>query len=158
MATIDYPLNLSTVLMSKSRSQAATFTLYEAKSGAGYVKNTSIDQPVYWDVTFKFSEIDAQRFFAWFRGSLRLGRNTFNMPLRTEFGLVSHVCQFVPNSLLPHSQEGRIHTYTAQIRSEALKLPEGIEENLFFVESENWLYIAEIDYALNVAWGDHTNE
>lgn len=149
MALVDYPLSLDTVLMSKSRSQAATFMIYEAKSGAGYVKNTSVDVPVYWSVTFKFSEIEARRFFAWFWSTLNRGRNTFNMPIRTEFGLVSHVCQFIPDSLLDHGQEAKIHTYTAQIRSETLKFPEGVEENLDFVASDFYTYISEFDYILN---------
>ena len=152
MPIVDYPAGLGTVLMTKSRSQAATFGMAEPKSGPGYTKNTSIDVPVFWDVTFKFSAVDAQRFHAWFIGTLNRGRNQFNMLLSTEFGNVSHVCQFMPDSLLPQSREANIHTYTAQIRSEAIKYPAGIKDNLDFVASEFWPLRSEWDYALNVQW------
>ena len=152
MAIVDYPLNLDTVLMTKSRSQAATFTMYEPKSGPAYLKNTSIDVPVFWDVTFKFSTVDAQRFHAWFMGALNRGRNQFNMLLSTEFGNVSHVCQFMPDSLLPQSREAGVHTYTAQIRSEAIKYPAGVDENFDFIASDFWPLLGELDYALNVQW------
>ncbi len=75
------------------------------------------------------------------------------MLLSTEFGNVSHVCQFMPDSLLPHSREANIHTYTAQIRSEAIKYPPSIEDNLDFVASEFCARcVGEWDYALNVQW------
>ena len=152
MPIVDYPTGLGTVLMTKSRNQAATFSMYEPKSGPGYTKNTSVDVPVFWDVTFKFSAADAQRFQAWFIGTLNRGRNQFNMLLSTEFGNVSHVCQFMPDSLLPQSRDASVHTYTAQIRSEAIKYPPFIEENLDFVASEFWALRGEWDYALNVQW------
>jgi len=152
MAIVDYPTWLGTVLMTKSRNQAATFSMSEPKSGPGYTKNTSVDVPVFWDVTFKFKASDAQRFQAWFVSTLNRGRNPFNMLLSTEFGNVSHVCQFMPDSLLPQSREANVHTYTAQIRSEAIKYPPYIEENIDFVASEFWPLRAEWDYALNVQW------
>lgn len=152
MPIVDYPTGLGTVLMTKSRNQAATFSMYEPKSGPGYTKNTSIDVPVFWDVTFKFSAADAQRFHAWFMSALNRGRNKFNMLLSTEFGNVSHVCQFMPDSLLPQSREANVHTYTAQIRSEAIKYPPFIEDNFDFVASEFWTLRGEWDYALNVQW------
>ena len=152
MAIVDYPAGLGTVLMTKSRSQAATFGMYEPKSGPGYIKNTSVDVPVFWDATFKFPAKDAQRFHAWFMGALNRGRNKFTMLLSTEFGNVPHVCQFMPDSLLPQSREANIHTYTAQIRSEAIKYPAGVEENFDFVASEFWPLRCEWDYALNVQW------
>ena len=75
MPIVDYPTGLGTVLMTKSRSQAATFGMAEPKSGPGYTKNTSVDVPVFWDVTFKFKDSDAQRFQAWFVSTLNRGRN-----------------------------------------------------------------------------------
>ena len=152
MPIVDYPTGLGTVLMTKSRSQAATFGMAEPKSGPGYTKNTSVDTPVFWDATFKFKASDAQRFHAWFMSTLNRGRNPFNMLLSTELGNVSHVCQFMPDSLLPQSREANVHTYTAQIRSEAIKYPPYIEDNLDFVASEFWQLRSELDYALNVQW------
>ena len=113
MPIVDYPTWLGTVLMTKSRNQAATFGMVEPKSGPGYTKNTSIDVPVFWDATFKFKSSDALRFHAWFMSTLNRGRNPFNMLLSTEFGNVPHVCQFMPDSLLPQSRDANIHTYTA---------------------------------------------
>ena len=155
MAIVDYPAGLGTVLMTKSRSQAATFSMTEPKSGPGYTKNTSVDVPVFWDTTFKFPAKDAQRFHAWFMGALNRGRNKFNMLLSTEFGNVSHVCQFIPDSLLPQSREANIHTYTAQIRSEAIKYPAGVEENFDLIASEFWPVMSEFDSALNEVLPDN---
>ena len=152
MPIVDYPTGLGTVLMTKSRNQAATFSMSEPKSGPGYTKNTSIDVPVFWDATFKFTAVDAQRFHAWFMGALNRGRNKFTMLLSTEFGNVPHVCQFMPDSLLPQSREANIHTYTAQIRSEAIKYPDGVEENFDLIASEFWPVMSEFDYALNEVW------
>lgn len=91
MPIVSYPAGLETVLMAKSRNQAATFSMYEPKSGPGYTKNTSIDVPVFWDVTFKFKASDAQRFQAWFVSTLNRGRNPFNMLLSAPSSATCHM-------------------------------------------------------------------
>jgi hypothetical protein len=51
----------------------------------------------------------------------------FTLLLATEFGDVEHVCQLLPDSLLPHSSEAGIHSYSAQVMARALVYPDGIE-------------------------------
>lgn len=153
MATpIEYPFGLSSFLMSKQRTTGAQFLIYEPRSGQGYVKNTSSDTPSFFSVTFKFKEVDAQRFQAWFNGPLQRGRLPFTIPMRTEFGLANQTVQFHAaqgDTILDHSQEGRVHTYTATIFARELVLPEGIDDNWEYVLSPFWPLTNEWDLALN---------
>ena len=152
MTVIPYPFGLSSVMMSKSRTQGASFLIYEPRSGSGYVKNTSADNPVFFNVTFRFRQVDAQRFWAWFSGPLQQGRLPFTMPMRTEFGLANQEVRFYAaqgDTILDHSQEGSVHTYTGTVFASSLAYPEGIEDNWDFVASPFWQYRGEWDLALN---------
>ena len=152
MAAIPYPLGLNSVLMTKARTQGASFLIYEPRSGSGYVKNTSADNPVFFNVTFRFRQVDAQRFFAWVKGPLQEGRLPFTVPMRTEFGLANQEVRFYAaqgDTILDHSQEGGVHTYTATIFAIAIVNPPGIDDNLDFVASPFWQYRGEWDLALN---------
>lgn len=151
---IAYPFGLQTVTAGKSRTQAATFTLQQPRNGPAYVKNMSVDQPVFWSVNFAFVGADAQRFYAWFYSPayLNRGRKTFTMPLRTEFGMVAHECQFMPDSLLDHGQDEDVHRYSATIRARRVELPVGVEDNLDLIASEYWPDAGLIDVICNVEW------
>jgi len=152
MTAIPYPFGLGSMMMSKQRTQGATFLMYQPRSGTAYVKNTSVDQPVFFNATFKFTTTDAQRFIAWFRGPLDGGRLPFTIPLRTEFGLATQDVRFYAtagDTLLDHSQEGGTHTYTATIFASEIVNPPGIDDNLDFVASPFWALRGEWDLALN---------
>jgi len=153
---VAYPFHLDTVQANKSRTQPATFTITQPRSGPGYVKNTSIDVPVIWDVNFIFDRYDAQSFFVWFYHAnyLNRGRNEFTMQLRTEFGLIEHTCQFLPDSLLDHGQTGSVHKYSAQIRAREIVIPQEITDHPDLVTSEYWRYSSLIDYIINDWWPD----
>ncbi|MGL5396538.1 MAG: hypothetical protein ACRDBQ_14920, partial [Shewanella sp.] len=125
---------------------------YQPRSGAAYTKNISTDNPVFFNVTFRFRQVDAQRFFAWFKGSLQEGRLPFTVPMRTEFGLANQEVRFYAaqgDTILDHSQEGSVHTYTGTVFASSLAYPEGIEDNWDFVASTFWQYRGEWDLALN---------
>lgn len=119
-----YPLGLSTILRaSKSRSQPAAFSLREPRRGYGYAQETGTDVPVFWDVEFRFSRSDAVRFQLWFVATVRRGVDEFTMPIRTEFGLIEHVCRFMPESLLPCREDGETFGYTSTIMARAQVIP-----------------------------------
>lgn len=138
---VNYPTGLGTVQATKSRQTAADYAMDNPRRGPAYVRKIGPDQPVTWTVSFRFNERDAQRFWAWFVSPTYCdgGKAEFILPLRTEFGMVDHVCRFMPDSLLPMSQEGQTVGYTATITARNLAYPEGYEEGLdFIVELENW--------------------
>jgi len=151
---VAYPFHLDTVQANKSRTQPATFTITQPRSGPGYVKHRSVDTPVIWDVNFIFDRYDAQSFFVWFYHAsyLNRGRNEFTMQLRTEFGLIEHTCQFLPESLLDHGQTGEVHKYSAQIRAREIVIPEAITDHPDLVTSQYWRWAAVIDYQLYMHW------
>jgi len=107
---------------------------------------------VFFNVTFRFRKVDAQRFWAWFSGPLQQGRLPFTVPMRTEFGLANQEVRFYAaqgDTILDHSQEGSVHTYTGTVFAASLAYPDGIENNWDFVASPFWQYRGEWDLALN---------
>lgn len=122
---VPYPLHLRTVVRAgKKRSQPAAFTVAEPRRGRGYVQEIGTDVPVFWDVSFRFTSSEAVVFRLWFRNTLRKGVEEFTMPIRTEFGLIEHVCQFLPDSLMDTSEDGDTFTYQATIMARAEVVPE----------------------------------
>ena len=155
MAAIPYPLGLNSVLMTKTRTQGASFMQYQPRSGTAYTKHTSADNPVFFNVTFRFRQGDAQRFTGWFKGALQEGRLPFTVPMRTEFGLANQEVRFYAaqgDTILDHSQEGSVHTYTGTVFASSLAYPAGVEDNWEIISSEFWQYASILDTALNSYW------
>lgn len=126
VATQPFPFALRTILRtSKSRSQPAAFSMSEPRRGYGYVQATGTDTPVFWDAEFRFTRQEAARFQLWFAIDLARGVNDFTLPIRTEFGLVTHTCRFLPDSLLDTREEGATFTYSATIMARAQVIPQG---------------------------------
>lgn len=124
-----FPLHIDTIKRAgKSRSQPAAFSLAEPRRGYGYAQATGTDAPIFWDVSFLFSEDDAIVFQLWFREKLQRGLLEFDMPIRTEFGLITHTCRFLPDSLLPAREDGPLFGYTATIMARAQVVPDGYTE------------------------------
>lgn len=122
---VAYPLHIRTILRAgKKRSQAASFAVAEPRRGRGYVQEIGTDVPVFWDVTFRFTSAEAAAFRLWFIKELRRGVEEFTMLIRTEFGLVEHVCQFLPDSLMDTSEDGETFSYSATIMARAEVVPE----------------------------------
>ena len=121
-----YPLTVRTLLrQSKSRTQPASFTVAEPRRGFGYVQAVGTDMPVYWDVSFCFTADEAVAFRLWFTQLIRGGIDPFSMPIRTEFGYVNYVCQFLPDSLMPVKEDGGLWQYSATIMARGEVIPEG---------------------------------
>lgn len=124
-----YPPHLRTCLRAgKSRTQPAQFRLAEPRRGFGYVQPIGSDVPVFWDVSFRFTQAEALVFQTWFRFVIRGGIDPFTLPLRTEFGLITHECQFLPDSLMPAREDGELWSYSATIMARSLGVPDGYEE------------------------------
>ena len=119
-----YPLHLRTIQQaSKSRSQPAAFRMAEPRRGYGYAQAVGTDTPVFWDVQFRFTTAEAAAFQLWFTQKIARGLDEFTLPIRTEFGLITHTCRFLPDSLLNTSEDGLTWVYSAQIMARAQIIP-----------------------------------
>lgn len=119
-----YPFHLRTVLRaSKARSQPPAFSLSEPRRGFAYAQATGTDTPVFFEVTFRFTEVEAQSFRLWFRYVINQGVDEFTMPIRTEFGVLTHSCRFAPDRLLDLREEGELFTYSAVIMAREEIIP-----------------------------------
>lgn len=119
-----YPLYIRTILKaSKSRTQPASFSMSEPRRGFAYAQATGTDVPVFWDVAFRFTADEAVIFRLWFTQLIRGGLDEFTMPIRTEFGMQVFTCRFLPDSLLPTTEDGATWGYTATIMARALTTP-----------------------------------
>ena len=128
---ISYPFTIDTIQRaSKSRSQAAAFSFAQPRRGAAYAQATGTDVPVFWDVIFRFSADDAIVFQLFFVEQLQKGLLWFTMPIRTEFGIITHTCHFVASDDLMSATEegGGIFSYKAQIMARAQIIPDGYAE------------------------------
>lgn len=119
-----YPFHLRTIQQaSKSRSQPAAFRMAEPRRGYGYAQAVGTDTPVFWDVQFRFTTAEAATFQVWFTQRINRGLDEFTLPIRTEFGLITHTCRFLPDSLLNTSEDGMTWVYSAQIMARAQIIP-----------------------------------
>lgn len=120
-----YPLSLRTVLRaSKSRSQPPAFGMADPRRGFGYVQAVGTDTPVFWSVAFRFTRDEALVFQLWFAKMINRGIDAFTLPIRTEFGLITHTCRFLPDSLLTTDEQGETWGYTATIMARAQIIPD----------------------------------
>lgn len=152
MPTPAYPLDLRTILRaSKSRTQPASFRIAEPRRGYGYAQAVGTDTPVFWDVEFRFSPDDAIRFQLWFITVINRGMLEFTLPIRTEFGLINHVCRFLPDGLGDCREDGASFTYTAKIMARAQIIPQGYLDAADLIAGlPNWRQWAEsLDIAVN---------
>jgi hypothetical protein len=124
-----YPLHIRTLLRAgKSRTQPAKFTVAEPRRGYAYVKPIGTDVPVFWDIEFRFTGDEAIVFKLWFDEIIAGGVDEFTLPIRTEFGTVTHTCHFLPDGLLPATEAGQTWGYKATIMARALVTPAGYSE------------------------------
>ena len=117
-----------------------------------YVRQIGTDIPVFWDVQFRFTTAEAQLFQLWFVTVINRGADEFTMPIRTEFGNLTHTCRFLPDSLLPVTESGDTWGYTATIMARAQLFPAGVEEAgpIIVALGLDWLTDAAlIDQAMN---------
>ncbi|WP_343632648.1 hypothetical protein [Roseateles sp.] len=124
-----FPFTIPSLLRAgKSRSQPAKFSMADPRRGPGYKQETGTDVPVFWDVTFVFGPDEAVAFQLWGTQKLNYWIDDFVMPIRTEFGLLDHVCSFLPDSLVPATEDGPLFRYTAKIMARAQLIPDGFKD------------------------------
>ena len=124
-----FPNSLRTIVRAgKKRTQPASFSVSQPRRGKAYVQQVGTDTPVFWDVEFRFTQAEALVFQLWFREIINRGVDEFTMPIRTEFGLVTHTCQFLPDSLVDTSEAGDTFSYTATIMARSMVIPAGYAE------------------------------
>jgi hypothetical protein len=148
-----YPLTIRSILRAgKSRTQPAAFAMAEPRRGYGYAQAIGTDVPTFWDVVFRFTEQEAQVFWTWFRFIIANGVDEFSMPIRTEFGVIEHTCRFLPESLLPVKEEGRLFSYSATIMARELLVPEGVEDaaELIVALPDWWTWSELLDQTVTV--------
>lgn len=140
---INYPLSLRTILQAgKQRTQPATFKTSDPRRGYAYYQKIGTDAPVFWSVSFCFTREEAKRFWMWFWSPdyLDRGSKSFNMPIKTEFGLVTHECRFLPDTLLPVSETAETINYSATITARALVHPDGsVNLATFYIDNPEYL-------------------
>lgn len=154
MPAVAYPIRIRSILRArKSRSQPAAFSLAEPRRGYGYAQAIGTDTPVFWDVAFRFTADEAIVFQLWFTQQIARGADEFTMPIRTEFGVLEHTCRFLPDSLLPASEDGDTWGYTATIMARAQVIPAGFADSggiiVAFADWEAWA--AALDIAMTTA-------
>lgn len=158
MTIIAYPVGLPTFLFAgKSRNQPAQFTESNPRRGPAYTQKIGSDMPVFWDVTFRFNEDDAQRFKLWVQLSQYLdnGLNEFILPIKTEFGLVDHTCRFLSTGFLDTQQDSQTSfTYKATIMARKLVVPQSYLDNGdYIVTLPDWkTYASLLDVTVNQEW------
>lgn len=158
MTIIAYPAGLPTFLFAgKSRTQPAQFTESNPRRGPSYTQKIGSDMPVFWDVTFRFNEDDAQRFQLWVKLSQYLdnGLNEFILPIKTEFGFVDHTCRFLSTGFLDAKQDSQTSfTYNASIMARKLIVPQSYLDNGdYIVTLPDWKnYASLLDVAINQEW------
>lgn len=151
--TAAYPLSIRSILRAnKARSQPAAFRTAEPRRGYAYSQATGTDTPVFWDVAFRFLQPEAQIFQLWFEEVLNRGVDEFTMPIRTEFGLITHTCRFLPDSLLPTREDGETWGYTATIMARAKLIPQAYRDAAaLIVGLPDWSeWAALLDQAMTV--------
>ena len=76
------------------------------------------------------------------------------MPIKTEFGLVDHVCRFLPDSLLDTSEVADTWKYSASIMARAQVVPQEYQDAAgLIVASEDWEADASfVDIGVNREW------
>ena len=123
--TAAYPLSLRTILRaSKSRTQPPAFRMAEPRRGYAYAQASGTDTPVFWDVGLCFTQAEALIFQLWFTQIIGRGVDEFTMPIRTEFGLQTYTCRFLPDGLLPVGETGETFHYSAKIMARTQIIPE----------------------------------
>ncbi len=123
MPVAAYPSWLPGVLRSKRRRQAPPWAMVGARRGPGYMLAISTVPPVFFDVEWLLTGSQALLFKLWFETVIARGAAPFTIFLRTEFGMLEHQVQMLPDSLLPAQEQGGTWRYSATLMAAAQIIP-----------------------------------
>jgi len=116
---VRYPLGLRTIVSaSKIRKSDPVASLAMPRRGMGFLKPVANIPPSEWEVSFFFDAAEKRVFLMWFLSPdyCDRGRAPFTINIRTESGNESKTVIFLPDSLLPATQQGECMSYTAKLR------------------------------------------
>lgn len=123
MSLATYPADLPGITQaSKARAIPAKFATMGGFGEAG-AQQVAADVPVAWDISLAFNDVQAAQFWAWYRNSINSGRDMFAMPIRTEFGIVTHPVMIDPETPIRTQQQGGLTTYSMRIIARRLIVP-----------------------------------
>ncbi|HDU5042476.1 TPA: hypothetical protein RFU55_001854 [Klebsiella aerogenes] len=120
-------------------------------TGRARQRRSYISTPTATEVSWIFSDVQAQAFEAWFRDVLNDGASWFNLPLLTPIGQKNYVCRFTDIYEGPTPEGGMFWRYTAPIELwERPTLPVG------WGNYPDWIVGSSLlDIALNREWPKH---
>lgn len=152
MATIDYPSYLrGAIQQGKRRNLAQTYITNEPQVGSRYRQVLTNEAPVTWSFDLIFDEMDAAAFDAWFKSSVNSGVDLFNMPIRTEQGLVDHEVQFleIPNNPV---EIGRNWRYSCVVQAREIVRPADPQFILDARDAYSPYDLSLLDIVINKDW------
>ena len=146
MTTATYP-SIRPALIGKTRTVAAG---YVVSDGFPRLERLSFDEPITFDIRLIFKGTDAVTFADWLDAN---GHRWFDMPLRTEQGLISHRVHFTEGGfpqLTGHQTD--VYTYTAQVVTRSIQRVTDPEEVQAIHAAYSEWDISSLDYAVNRDW------
>ena len=100
--------------------------------GPPYIRATTDDTPVFITGSLLLSKADARR-LQWFIRKINGGKDKFEMPIKSEYGVVNQICQALPGSFNP-TVIGGLFKYNISIVISDWKLPPFAEYEDDFIE------------------------
>lgn len=152
-----WPENLPLILRrGKTRTYTETYRMDFPYSGRPYVEPITDDDLVYFTGSLIMTKDQAQRFQVFFM-DIRKGQDPFQIPIKTEFGLVPQVAQALPGCFLETVQEGpSIWKYNINVVIPDFKLIDDENPDLIFEYIKiGWSYpedFSVFDVTINSNW------
>lgn len=150
-----YPSYLrGAIQQGKVRNVAPQFISSQPLAGTPYFQQLTDESPVTWDFRLIFNTFDAMAFDAWFVSTVNNGNDYFDMPIRTEQGLVDHNVKFLPDGIPNRVTEtGGVITYSCSVIARKINRP---IDPLFILGIRDAGYTSEdlslLDIAINRDW------
>ena len=152
---MDYPSYLrGAIQQGKARNVATQFIGSQPLAGTPYFQPLTDESPVTWDFRLIFNTFDALAFDAWFVSGTNNGNDYFDMPIRTEQGLIVHNCHFLPDGIPNRvSEDGGVFTYSCSVIARAIVRPIDPAEILALREAGYTAAdLSLIDRIINDSW------
>lgn len=119
-----YPAGLRLMVRaSKVRRQDAVFQIPSPREAFAHLGEAGTDHPTVWDCRFVFTRAEVAVFREWFETDLLAGALPFDMPVRTEFGLLTLRCRFLDDGLLAARQIGNTWEFSARLATRDSTIP-----------------------------------
>ena len=138
----------------KARNISTQFIGSQPLAGTPYFQKLTDESVVTWDFRLIFNAFDAQAFDAWLVVTVDNGNDWFDMPIRTEQGLVEHNVHFLPDGIPNRVSEiGNTFTYSCSVIARKIERP--IDPQLILDIRESGITASDLsllDIAINRDW------